>query len=276
MQNLTDLLRKTTGVATDDVAHLTKKYFNDNYGYAGKPVNFINAFQQLPIKTKWTEEYLSKTLVKKEKVEDTSGASAPLFLSYADYINTPSANLYFKTSGTLDLEIKNDYHTPDPFNCWYTNTKLGDPKTNLSWIYAGRTGTGSEIHRDIWWSSAWNYLLEGRKLWLIYPAIYAEAIKKDLSAYQIKPNLEDWSNVLDLPYKPLTCIQNAGEMIFVPGDCYHQVINLEWSLSLTENFINETNYDLVRTYFRNGGDRNNLSKIEMIIKEGFTQLETQK
>lgn len=275
MQNLTDLLRQTTGVATDDIAPLTKKYFNDTYGYAGKPVNFTHAFQEMQIKTKWTQEYLSATLVKKEKVENDEG-SAPLFLSYAEYLNSPSARLYFKTSGFLNPEIKNDYKTPEPFNCWYAGTKLGPPKTNLSWIYAGNAGTGSQIHRDVWWSSAWNYLLRGKKLWLIYPAIYSEAIKKDLSAYQIVPDQNDWSNVINLPYKPLTCIQNAGDMIFVPGDCYHQVINLEWSLSLTENFINETNYDLVRNYFRNDNDRNNLSKIEMIIKEGFIEMETQK
>ncbi|AMQ00390.1 hypothetical protein AY601_3524 [Pedobacter cryoconitis] len=276
MQNLIDLLRKTTSVATDDVAQLTKKNFNDNYGYAGKPVNFTNAFQDMPIKIKWTHEYLSKTLVKQEKIENTNDESAPLYISYADYLNISEPHLYFKTSGLLSAEIKEDYHIPEAFNCWYSNTKLGAPKTNLSWIYAGNAGTGSQIHRDIWWSSAWNYLLKGKKLWLIYPAIYSEAIKKNISEYQINPNLEDWSEVINLPYKPLTCIQNAGDMIFVPGDCYHQVINLEWTLSLTENFINETNYDLVRTYFRNSGNRDNLSKIEMIVRKGFEQLEAQK
>lgn len=276
MQTLIDLLNKTTAVATDEIEVLTKKYFNDTYGYAGKPVKFSKAFQDMNVRTKWTEAYLMEKLPEKQKISYLSGGTSPLYLSYKDYLNYPSNDMYFKTGGFLNVDIKNDYQTPEPFNCWYSNTKSATPKTNLSWIYSGGAGTGTILHRDIWWSSAWNYLLQGKKLWIIYPATYSQSIKDNLLQYDITPNPEDYSAFLNLPCKPLTCIQNAGETIFVPGDCYHQVVNLEQTLSLTENFINETNYDLVRSYFRESGNRDNLHKIETIIREGFTELAHQK
>jgi hypothetical protein len=73
-----------------------------------------------------------------------------------------------------------------------------------------------------------------------------------------------------MTYRPLVCIQRPGDLIFIPGHYYHGVYNAADSISLTENFVNETNYDLVRTWFRSRGNRKNINSIEAIVKEGFS------
>ncbi|EGG15701.1 transcription factor jumonji [Cavenderia fasciculata] len=42
-------------------------------------------------------------------------------------------------------------------------------------------------------------------------------------------------------YKPLECILNPGELIFVPCGWWHCVLNMEESIAITHNFINSNN-----------------------------------
>lgn len=274
MKNLADFLDKTTSITIDNSSHISKQYFNERYGYPGKPVNFKRAFQEMAIKSKWTSDYLAGILNEKVKLEGGQADVTPAFMNYKEYQETGTDQFYYKITTDLNSSLKQDYNVPEIFNCWYANSKLEGQKLNLSWFYVGNKGTGTPIHRDIWWSSAWNYLLSGKKLWLIYPPVYTESIKKDIANYQISSADVSYDKILALPYKPMVCVQEAGDLIFVPGNCYHQVINLENSSSLTENFMNETNYDLIRTYFTNGKNSSNLHTIEQIIKEGFTRMET--
>jgi histone arginine demethylase JMJD6 len=271
MKNIAAFLEATTAVANDDIDLLTKKYFNDNYGYPARPVNFTKAFRNWEIKSKWSEEYLSQVL-QEPVVMDSVVEAAPIALTLEQYMAGPTAGLYYKTGRHLSTALRQDFASPSPFNCWYANTGLHTPKTKLSWLYAGHTGTGSQLHRDIWWTSAWNYLISGKKLWLVYPAAYTRQIAQSLPDYRLTLENVDMMSYLALRYKPMTCIQQPGDMVFVPGDCYHLVLNLEKSISLTENFINETNYDLVKGYFRLGNSQKNYEDIEAVVAEGFNSL----
>jgi hypothetical protein len=42
--------------------------------------------------------------------------------------------------------------------------------------------------------------------------------------------------------KPIEFVQEAGEMVFIPGGWWHQVLNLTETVSVTQNFVNESNF----------------------------------
>jgi hypothetical protein len=46
----------------------------------------------------------------------------------------------------------------------------------------------------------------------------------------------------------MVCVQNPGDIIFTPSGWYHAVCNLEMGVSLTENFINSSNIELVKAH----------------------------
>lgn len=270
MIQLDSLVGRLNHISIDNSPGLTKDQFNETYGYAGFPVLFTQAFRDLPIREKWTSAYLMDALPEREAVEDSAGHGQTLFQNLEDYLREGPAGYYYKTSRHCTGSLSGDFTPPDLFDCWYAGTKTGTPRGRLSWLYVGKPGSLSEIHRDIWWTSAWNYLVSGLKLWLIYPPVYNDFIKEEPESFSIKKILEDPDTMAEMTYRPLICIQRPGDLIFIPGHYYHGVYNAADSISLTENFVNETNYDLVRTWFRSRGNRKNINSIEAIVKEGFS------
>ncbi len=269
MKNTDIFQSRLSSITIDNEEDITKNYFNENYGYAGLPVLFKKAFRNMDIREKWTRNYLADTLPDKELLENIKGDGKNRFLTVKEYMGNDAPGYYFKTSRHLINNLAADYTTPSLFDCWYANTASGTPRNRLSWLYVGKEDTFSDIHRDIWWSSAWNYLISGVKLWFIYPPVFNEFIKRDIEKYSVKDAFSNPASILEQEYKPLICLQQSGDLVFIPGNYYHAVYNIEDTVSLTENFVNETNYDMVRSYFRTRSNRKNMNSIEAIIREGF-------
>jgi len=51
--------------------------------------------------------------------------------------------------------------------------------------------------------------------------------------------------------KPIEVTQHAGEMIYIPPGWWHCVLNLEETVSVTQNFVNENNLELNLLYLYN-------------------------
>ncbi|GBG28299.1 Bifunctional arginine demethylase and lysyl-hydroxylase JMJD6 [Hondaea fermentalgiana] len=127
------------------------------------------------------------------------------------------------------------------------------------WLVAGPVRTGAPWHKDPSYTSAWNALLQGRKRWALYPpgrtppgvateddgedcegagdgACYGEvstptSLRWFLDVY---PQLSEEE-------RPLEVIQEAGDTIFVPAGWWHLVLNLEDTVSVTQNFVSGAN-----------------------------------
>lgn len=114
---------------------------------------------------------------------------------------------------------------------------------------------------------AWNSVIAGRKLWIIFDEctpeevatgqIFMDKITRTPNTpnilneavgwfHQVWPQLRNYliENKLVQKYKPRLLIQYPGETIFVPGGLFHFVLNLDDSLAVTQNYCNMSNFGL--------------------------------
>ncbi len=267
--NIESLFKENyTSIVEDNTPTIHKDYFNKNYGYTSTPVVFRNAFQDWKIKEKWELSYLQQVL--DHKTQEISENDIKKNYTLSQYITSKhnTSDFYYTTQNHLFSKLIFDYQVPDIFKCWYRNANKR-PKVFLSWLYVGKEKTMSDLHQDVWMTSAWNYLISGRKLWVFFPLSYNEMIKKDKEVFSMnqlekRTFLESWKSV-----KPLFCIQNPGDLVFTPSKFWHGVYNLERTVSLTENFLNETNYDNVLSFFKKKMNEKTIKSMEDIINQGF-------
>ena len=203
--------------------------------------------------------------VKSDQNEDS------FYMSLREYhqqtlINSKS-ELYFKTQFHLNTDLRQYYRIPEAFFCWYSNFPAEGKRFALSWIYIGSQGTGTALHVDVWNTSAWNLVTSGKKLWLFYPPDQEEF----LYAGKVNPFDPDLSLYPKFKYThPQIAVQNPGDLIYTPSGWWHAVYNIEGGVSITENFINHTNIERVKEYFKQKDQLRSLASIEKIAKHFTT------
>ncbi|MBS0032093.1 cupin-like domain-containing protein [Chitinophaga sp. 22321] len=250
--------------------------FNEAFGFSGQPVIFKDNFDSWgPAAKLWTEDYLRKHYGHvSENADRRMGKikekQAFLLSDYFDYIkeekSTSSPPFYFKTQFHIQAALSQHYKTPDCFHCWYRLMPAEKRRYALSWIYIGAANTGSDLHLDLWNTSAWNAVISGKKLWFFFPpgqesSLYQGDVNVFSPDYETFPDYENAS--------PLICIQEPGDVVYTPSGWWHAVLNVEAGISLTENFINETNYQQVYKYFRQTNNLRALESFEQIVAEGL-------
>lgn len=143
---------------------------------------------------------------------------------YSDYINNINMHMdkyIFDTSINSKLEnIQMVYDIiPLPKN---------PPINNSIALYSGQAYTGTHFHAH---ESAYNYLIKGKKLWMVmndynnYPNFLNNTLKpidwyiNNINYYSKNTNVTVF-------------IQNEGEVVFIPNSKYHFALNLEPSYGL--------------------------------------------
>jgi hypothetical protein len=139
-------------------------------------------------------------------------------------------------------------------------TELGS-KYRDSWpsLFVAPAGLVSELHVDTFGSNFWMALFSGRKRWtffdrsdvpLLYPS-YAHATDPTFDVELGDGSSErpghynlDRHPLLALT-EPLSCVLEAGELLFVPHGSPHRVENLTASLAVSGNFVDDSNIDAV-------------------------------
>lgn len=124
-----------------------------------------------------------------------------------------------------------------------------DSDDDYRFVYMGPKGTWTPFHADVFRSFSWSANICGRKRWIFFPPGEEEYLKdvhgnlaydvtsKDLADSTIFPNVHKVRNRIEL-------IQHPGETIFVPSGWYHQVENLEDTISINHNWLNGCNVRL--------------------------------
>ena len=131
-----------------------------------------------------------------------------------------------------DIRLKGGYSPgkEDPAGLLADWTRPGFARTtlmdsaNIQW-YLGPTGTGAQMHFH---SHAWNWLVHGRKKWYLLPPRHATYAQRHINAGGLLPP--------DLVRHAVTCVQEAGEVMFVPHSWGHATRNLEPSIGWATEF----------------------------------------
>uniref|UniRef100_A0A8R1Y5A3 Jumonji domain-containing protein 4 n=1 Tax=Onchocerca volvulus TaxID=6282 RepID=A0A8R1Y5A3_ONCVO len=116
--------------------------------------------------------------------------------------------------------------------------QLGDYR----FVYFGAKNTWTPFHADVMSSYSWSANICGRKLWYFVTPGNEEFFRIDSDTFleDIRIIQDKWPRASIISF-----IQEEGEIVFVPSNWYHQVHNLEDTISINHNFINASNVDLI-------------------------------
>ena len=147
-----------------------------------------------------------------------------------------------------------------------------DLTNEREWLVVGPAGSGSRFHTDPYATSAWNVLTQGKKLWVMSeidapPGVcISNAANEEISEDQFKfvdaPPALEWLEgfvgshpnvtcndkyehmalkVGSSPQQLLWAWQDEGDIVVVPHNVWHCVLNVEDCVAYTKNFINRFN-----------------------------------
>lgn len=233
------------------------------------PLKLIGGMDEWPALKLWDNAFFKREfgrVILKASRNSSKGQSSRTFSlqQYLSYMNkTKSFKPYYLKDCKFHLgtNMETHYTAPVAFSCWYKKIPADKRKTTLSWLYIGAKGTFSRLHLDIWNTSAWNALISGAKLWLFYPP----ADQQFLYNGAVNPFFPDLKKFPDFEFaEPIIAVQRPGEIIFTPSNWWHAVYNLEKGISLTENFINDSNYINVLGYFQDKSPKSYESLLELV------------
>ena len=145
--------------------------------------------------------------------------------------------------GTNKLELRNDYSLP---------AMLGKDLfeqcqilTDYQWTLLSGPNTGTSIHLDPPFANSWNTVLQGHKLWAILPPDTEPKVfdcDPECSENGIELSPISWFlHVLPqlrgrrfYGQEIMEVFQSPGDTLYIPSRAPHAVLNLDWSLGVTE------------------------------------------
>tara|TARA_B110000285_G_scaffold62328_1_gene71767 strand:- start:128 stop:862 length:735 start_codon:yes stop_codon:yes gene_type:complete len=138
----------------------------------------------------------------------------------------------------------------DPIACKLVSNLIPVPsfikksfhQLRISRLYAGGKLSGARLHCH---SEALNYLVSGKKLWIMLPFSEKNNHFVDQNGMRhAKMNEKNLTSLIDansdsnhLIEGLHVFIQNTKEVVYVPSGCHHAVVNLENSFGITYSWI---------------------------------------
>ncbi|WVR09309.1 hypothetical protein IAU60_006374 [Kwoniella sp. DSM 27419] len=103
--------------------------------------------------------------------------------------------------------------------------------SDFRFTYLGPPLTYTPLHRDVYGSYSWSANVVGRKVWWLFPPDRLERVKDKHGelVFDVR-ELEGEGGGMKI-------LQEEGEIIFVPSGWHHQVVNLDFCISINHNFF---------------------------------------
>ncbi|KAK9764902.1 hypothetical protein K7432_007208 [Basidiobolus ranarum] len=186
------------------------------------------------------------------------------------------------------MNLLDDYSIPHFFEDDLFSLTGQGRRPPYRWIVIGGARSGTGIHTDPLGTSAWNSLVFGHKRWILFPPNVPKALvdppmkpfdREAVSWFtHVYPKFQQQST--NIPGKTLgdehgmiEVIQRPGETMFVPGGWHHVVMNLDFTVAITQNFCSPTNLEAVWLNTRNSRHklaRKLLKELEQLGSTGKT------
>lgn len=250
-------------------SEITREWFEENCQVPGRPVIIEGACSHWPAMKKWAIPELKKRFRHTAfKVgSDKKGRKLRLkFKYFADYMEKQKDDspLYlFETNidNQTDMStLKQDFSAPtDLFPHDWMALLNHESRPPFRWWCIGPRRSGTTVHIDPLGTSAWNAVTHGVKRWVLFePKESKRVVKgKDL----IKKG-EDDEAVMYFDFilprikeahpdlRVYEGMQRPGDIIFVPGDWWHGVLNIEDAVAVTQNYVGPDNFEEVWKHSR--------------------------
>ena len=269
-------------IAEVDASSLDVDTFIRDYEAHNIPLVIKGGARHWPALTKWTADYLTDVCSSAEF--RATSATAPEAVSftmdeYFDYSRQirEEVPLYlFERQFLKNVpQLANDFSIPVYFDSSTTPGTdlfrvLGDTaRPDYRWLVAGPKRSGSIFHIDPNQTNAWNVSITGRKKWIFYPphvcppGVVASDDGGDVTVPLSTGEwlLTFWTYHLearrdpDLSRRPVEVIAYPGDVVFVPHNWWHMVINLDECIAITQNYVSTSNLSDCLRFLREKTDQ---------------------
>jgi hypothetical protein len=136
-----------------------------------------------------------------------------------------------------------EYWSPECFGEDFFELFAGQRPDHM-WLIMGPARSGSTFHKDPNATSAWNAVLRGSKYWIMFPrsvlppGVY---MSEDESEVTSPLSIAEWMlSFHEEARRTPGCIEgicSQGEVVHVPSEWWHLVVNLENATAVTQNFM---------------------------------------
>ena len=197
----------------------------------------------------------SKESIKWAKLEPSIDMSVAEFISN---VNSGTSGMNYLFDWSLPLfcpQLNSEITIPKYFQNDYLKKTAPDALYRKSWpsLFISAKGSLSELHVDAFGSNFWMYLFRGRKRWTFFSPDFTNALGPkyydsldpifdlNLSNQNIYKKVKDYACEI---------ILEPGELLFVPFGSPHRVENLEDSVAISGNFVDQSNIQCVVGHLR--------------------------
>src|SRR3990167_5660890 len=266
---------------------LTREEFVKYYEKTNRPVIITDAVPKWPAFNNPEREWSKENLIKRfgDTVLKAGAVTMTLrdYWTYADQIRDETPIYLFDNEyGEKEPELLKDYEVPEYFKTDYFSLLDSEPKMRPSyrWVLFGPARSGSTFHKDPNYTSAWNGVIKGRKKWILFPPnITPPGVlpSKDQLDVTTPISVVEWflsfyEHIRDSPVKPIECVQNPGELIFIPNQWWHTALNLEECIAVTQNYVSDHNLIAVKNFLHTTKKFKLLSTLEHEIHQKYPGL----
>ncbi|MEH2198512.1 cupin-like domain-containing protein [Nostoc sp.] len=234
-------------------SNLSYDEFVNEYASIGKPVIITDVVKNWKASEKWTLDFFREKYktVKTDGVRDrNNGTNISMTIAdYMDYLETGNSeqSLYLFDFHMFEHpELYEDYEVP--VYCHNLLEVFPEELVNKygfqQYIYLiiGRKESSIGLHIDSLCTQGWLAGIYGRKRLILIPPDQQEFVYNgEVDAFN--PDLEKFPLYANV--KPVEFILTPGELLYIPSMWWHQAENLENTIALGVNTVNEWNFEMV-------------------------------